>query len=152
MNLQRYIKPFVYAFVIMLGMFGASLVIAWTGPTQTAPNCTSGNPGCDAPLNISGSNQIKTGTITAGGLSAPTICLGSPAVCNSTWPSGGSSQWITSGSNIYYNTGNVMVGTNVSTNVLTVEKDQAASTRVDVTNTNAAGATGMGIFSDQGVA
>jgi hypothetical protein len=46
---------------------------------------------------------------------------------NLTWSSGGSSQWTTSASNIYYNTGNVGVGTSNPTAKLQVEGDIAAT-------------------------
>ena len=39
---------------------------------------------------------------------------------------GGSSQWTTSGSNIYYNTGNIGVGVAVPTAVLDIVKTQNA--------------------------
>src|SRR3989338_7385650 len=38
-----------------------------------------------------------------------TLCIAGD--CKSAWPSGGTSQWTTTGSNIYYNSGNVGVGT-----------------------------------------
>ena len=162
MNLQRYIKPFLFTFAIILGMFGASIVIAWTGPTQTPPNCTSGNPGCDAPLNISSSNQIKTGSITANGLSAssaivagttiwsPQYCFAGGTNCISSWPSG-SSQWTTSGTNIYNaNSGNVGIGnTNPQTKLdVTGGIRQSGSTALRIENTFGSvptGSSGIGL-------
>ncbi len=54
--------------VIVLGLaigLGVSFVSAnWTAPLSTAPTCTSGNPGCDAPVNVSNTNQTKGGAGT----------------------------------------------------------------------------------------
>src|SRR5450631_3070918 len=97
-------KPFLYTFTIALALLSATGVLAWTGPSVGFPG---GN--ASAPLNVSGSGQIKSGVLTAGGLSAPTICIG--VDCRNAWPSGGTSQWTTSGSSIYYNGGNVGIGT-----------------------------------------
>jgi hypothetical protein len=97
-------KSFLYTFAIALGLLCATGVLAWTGPSLGFPG---GN--ATAPLNVSSSGQIKTGVLTAGGLSAPTICIG--VDCRAAWPSGGTSQWTTTGSTIYYNGGNVGIGT-----------------------------------------
>ncbi len=49
--------------VIVLGLaigLGVSFVSAnWTAPIGTAPTCAAGNPGCDAPINVSTNNQSK---------------------------------------------------------------------------------------------
>jgi hypothetical protein len=118
-------KPLLYSFAVGLGLGCASVVLAaWSGPLSPPPTCTSGNPGCDAPLNVSGSTQDKgsiifagtAGNVTAVGLSAtsvilsPEFCIGSS--CITAWPSGGggSSQWTTSGNYIYNsNPGDVMI-------------------------------------------
>jgi hypothetical protein len=119
-------KPFLFSFAIGLGLGCASVVLAaWSGPLSSPPTCNPGNPGCDAPLNVYGNTQPKgsilfdgaAGNVTAVGLSAtsvilsPEFCIGSS--CITSWPSGGggSSQWTTSGSSIYYNGGNVGIGT-----------------------------------------
>jgi hypothetical protein len=106
--------------VIALGtILGMSLQFAkaWTEPTAPAP---SGNIG--APINTSATGQTKSGhlssagVITGGSLASlgsvtgNSFCLGT-LPCITSWPSGGTSQWVTSGSNIYYNAGNVGIGT-----------------------------------------
>ncbi len=54
-------KTFLQFFVAGLALLSAGAVLAWTGPLSAPPACTSGNPGCDAPLNVSGNAQAKTG-------------------------------------------------------------------------------------------
>jgi hypothetical protein len=49
-------KPFLFAFAITLGLFGATAAIAWTGPSAAPP---SGN--ASAPLNTSATGQVKVG-------------------------------------------------------------------------------------------
>jgi hypothetical protein len=43
----------------MAVLFGTTVVFAWTGPLSTPPSCTSGNPGCDAPVNVGPTDQVK---------------------------------------------------------------------------------------------
>jgi hypothetical protein len=104
MNLR---KPFLITFAVTLGLLAATGVLAWTGPSASPP---SGN--ASAPVNISATAQIKNGAFTATSLGAPTICIG--ADCRGVWPSGGTSQWTTSGTAIYYNSGNVGIGTSAA--------------------------------------
>ena len=49
-------KPFLFAFAVTLGIFGATAAIAWTGPSASPP---SGN--ASAPLNTSATGQVKVG-------------------------------------------------------------------------------------------
>src|SRR5487761_2677721 len=51
--------------IVVFGLFlFAEAAYAWTGPPSgTPPACTSGNPGCDAPLNLSNNYQIKQGNL-----------------------------------------------------------------------------------------
>ena len=46
--------------------------------------CDTSNSNVSAPLNVSGTNQTKTGSITASSLSAPQHCIG--ASCITAWP------------------------------------------------------------------
>ncbi len=48
-----------------LGAFALSVLATdWTAPLSSPPNCASGNPGCDAPINVGSVDQTKTGSIT----------------------------------------------------------------------------------------
>lgn len=70
--MQKYFtKEVTQAFkVIVLGLaigLGVSFVSAnWTAPVSPAPGCTAGNPGCDAPINISSVDQGKNGNKITG--------------------------------------------------------------------------------------
>ncbi len=80
------------AYGVVLGAcaLGASIVLAdWSAPVNGPTTCTSGNPGCDAPLNVSSTAQTKSGSLTlsSGSMTAPQYCIG--ASCISAWPSGG---------------------------------------------------------------
>jgi hypothetical protein len=55
--------------VIILSMFLVMTVIhAWSGPPGLPPFCPTGDPGCDAPINVSGVTQFKSGAFGVGGL------------------------------------------------------------------------------------
>ena len=43
-------------------------VFAWAEPQQVPPNCTSGQPGCDAPINVGHTGQYKSGSLRVAGL------------------------------------------------------------------------------------
>ncbi len=52
----------IVSFAVVTGF-----VLAWTEPIATPPTCTTGNPGCDAPLNVSSNAQSKAGDLNIGG-------------------------------------------------------------------------------------
>ena len=54
------IKTLIVALVLAAGV---SYISAWTGPLSSPPNCTTGNPGCDAPLNVGLNSQSKLGQL-----------------------------------------------------------------------------------------
>src|SRR3990170_5985616 len=46
------------------GLFSAGILYAWSGPPSgTSPNCPTGQPGCDAPINVSNTFQSKDGNL-----------------------------------------------------------------------------------------
>jgi hypothetical protein len=49
--------------VLVMSFLVGYLVFAWTSPNQAPPDCTPGDPGCDAPLNVSITSQIKPGRL-----------------------------------------------------------------------------------------
>lgn len=64
------IKIITLSLVIGLGV---SVVYAtdWTAPLSSAPTCTSGNPGCDVPINVGSTGQSKAGGLAIGTTGAP---------------------------------------------------------------------------------
>jgi hypothetical protein len=70
---MKKISPFVSKILVVTGLLlGAFAVSAfatdWSAPQSPAPACTSGNPGCDAPVNVGYSAQIKQGNLWLKGL------------------------------------------------------------------------------------
>lgn len=59
------ITPYIARIAIFSGLaIGGMALLAladWTAPVSAPPTCASGNPGCDAPLNVSGTRQHKEG-------------------------------------------------------------------------------------------
>ena len=109
----------------------SALVSNTTGSNNTAigssANVSAGNltnaTAIGANAVVDASNKIRLGNAavieveTAGYMKGLTgLCMGND--CKTTWP--GSSQWTTSGSNIYYNTGNVGIGTSNPVHLLEV--------------------------------
>jgi len=49
--------------VLILCFAIAFYVVGWSEPFQAPPNCTSGNPGCDPPVNVGPATQVKSGAL-----------------------------------------------------------------------------------------
>jgi len=61
-------KVLILALILSVGL--SYVFAAWSGPLSAPPNCISGNPGCDAPINVGATLQQKPagGSIGAGTL------------------------------------------------------------------------------------
>ena len=69
--MKKQISPKIVSliFAILVICFAiAFYALSWTGPGSAPPTCPSGEPGCDAPINISSTEQWKTGALRLGGL------------------------------------------------------------------------------------
>ena len=85
-------------------------------------------------VNIFGNLTIRNpaGATDKGKLVADQICFGTD--CKSSWAGAGGSQWTTSGNNIYYNSGNVGIGTNNPGSLLHLKKTTAAELKIESVN------------------
>jgi hypothetical protein len=54
---------FMLVEILIFFSFSAFLVSAWTDPSQSPPLCPAGDQGCDEPLTISSTGQIKSGAL-----------------------------------------------------------------------------------------
>jgi len=65
---------------LVIGL-GVNFLFAYTGPISSPPDCISGNPGCDAPINVGPLSQLKSGPLSLVSLfvNSLTIPTGSPS-------------------------------------------------------------------------
>ncbi|HET8581402.1 MAG TPA: tail fiber domain-containing protein [Candidatus Paceibacterota bacterium] len=111
---------FLLAFLFAYTIAFSGVVLAWTGPTASAP---SNN--VSAPINVGSTAQIKTGGFWASSIGSDSgYCIGSS--CITSWPSASTDLWTKSGSSIYYNTGNVGIG--VTSPYFALQVDQPSAT------------------------
>jgi len=64
--MQKTLSTLKSLIIVLALTIGLSYVFAWTAPNSTPPNCTAGDPGCDAPINVGGILQNKAGALTLG--------------------------------------------------------------------------------------
>ncbi|MDD5738713.1 MAG: hypothetical protein PHY72_02175, partial [Candidatus Pacebacteria bacterium] len=134
MNFFKKFKPLILIVGVFVICYSIICYVAAfsDAPSGTPPACTPGYPGCDAPLNVGLTAQTKAGDLTVGNftvsagktaylsttnvygpltidVTSGSLCLG--GVCKTSWDQVGG-YWQDGGSGkIYYNGGNVGIGT-----------------------------------------
>lgn len=73
-KLNKIVKSLGFIFGVITLSFGLGyVVLAWSEPVSAPPECTAGTPGCDAPINVGGVGQIKSGNLQVNALSTGTL-------------------------------------------------------------------------------
>ena len=71
------LKPLLFGLVLGLTLaLGFTVYATWSPPTELPPNCTAGNPGCDAPLTGNGTEEHLPYYISAGTLADSPLARG----------------------------------------------------------------------------
>ena len=55
---------------LILGAFAFSALADWSAPLNAPPTCPAGNAGCDAPINVGTSAQVKNGGLSVNAFTA----------------------------------------------------------------------------------
>ena len=74
---RTYLAQFLVLSIALTLALGANyLYAAWSGPPSgTPPTCPAGYAGCDAPINVGGTTQTKTGDLTVSGLTSDVLSV-----------------------------------------------------------------------------
>ena len=99
---------------------------------STSPTLVTPILGTPTSVNLSNATALPIGGITASGTPSSSNYLRG----DGTWATVASSQWTTTGSDIYYNTGNVGVGTTAPATKLNVVESGTADAVIRVSNNN----------------
>jgi hypothetical protein len=63
-NKHQHLRNVKFVVLVLALLLSADAVYAWSNPPAgTPPTCPTGQPGCDAPLNVSGTFQSKDGNL-----------------------------------------------------------------------------------------
>ncbi len=52
---------FILLLVVAFGLLSQTVLANWTQPNNPPPTCNAGDPGCDPPVNVSATPQVKAG-------------------------------------------------------------------------------------------
>ena len=67
-RIKTHLPSIIVTVIVNLLVAGSLLVYAdWSAPRHDPTRCDTGDPGCDAPVNVGGTGQTKSGSLVIGG-------------------------------------------------------------------------------------